>query len=861
MREDDEDEEEDAPLPELIMAAPAQAAPSDPVFTDDEDASGDPAPVFNFSALDAASDDDWSDDGRGAGREEAEEATGEYTGRFRVMAIPTKADPPSSCTRMRMDKWGRPKSPHPRRSLAALEEGEEGVDEDEDEDEVMKEVEEAEESEGREEDVLEGQDVELEEEVYQPLVEVREELALDEDEESYEARYEPAVIPVEEPDFVDLSVEVHEDSRTPSPTPFELLTQKTTEQYDFDVLMDDASDQDTLTEPDPDLADDFVSELSSKGKERAIVHSDVSPLPSTSTVTVEAPTEAEVEVVEEYSSVDVDEEEEDRSDEAVIDRELSVLPDDESEEEEEIEATTEVLQHAFHPPSESRSTDAEANPVRSPEVQPAAADEYDNPADGSDDDESDSLDDGVIKITSDDPLAAARAAAILRLHDYDCVPRILAKKRRHSHLDATSAIRDARRRSSLASGISKATSSTPKGTRRHTLGGMLGDKVFIPGSPALTIPELLKEAERSLDLENLSHSHSQVQDESAVLQKMASTRNEFVTPLKPADSFSWATPSFSLGDASTPVGREAGAWTRKEWKKLDSCLTDERLALGGGKVLVDVDSVDLEKVADRFFAQREGTSVLQEPDGLNREDVLRRARALQKKQQAGRVAPPTPSSVSLLSNTPCMSSFEKECTTPQGHASSVPPAPSPAEPERLQPPPQPHPQPRSGTAIPRPTFTTRVKGFFSSYLPVPSGSKAQPVKKPKPAQPGFPVPPPETFAKPRAPIHTPAPKPVPKPVPPRNSVQLNAVPPPKPSRIPRGKEQPRRLVDLHPAPPPPVDKPLRMDPSAKRRSSGGSVKDLILAFEGLGESSSSRPASVASNRGGSKLKERPLWRP
>ena len=238
---------------------------------------------------------------------------------------------------------------------------------------------------------------------------------------------------------------------------------------------------------------------------------------------------------------------------------------------------------------------------------------------------------------------------------------------------------------------------------------------------------------------------------------------------------------------------------------------------------------------------------------LDRDDVLRRARALQKKQQRGKIAPPTPSAASVLPRTPAAptsqsvaeehSFLEKSSVTATKH-------------EQLRP------QKSSSSSIPRPTLATRVKGFFFSYLPV-STSKAPPAKKLQPAKPGLPlpIPPPETFAKPRAPIHTPAPKPIPKAVPPKNTVNLNAVPQPKPSRIPRSKEPPRRLVELNPLPRPPTQKPgTLVDPAGNRRDSGGSVKDLIMAFEGLSQSQS-RSSSVASMRGGSKLRERPAWRP
>ncbi len=40
--------------------------------------------------------------------------------------------------------------------------------------------------------------------------------------------------------------------------------------------------------------------------------------------------------------------------------------------------------------------------------------------------------------------------------------------------------------------------------RRSTLGGVIGDKVIMPGSPITTLPALLKEAETSLLIEEQS---------------------------------------------------------------------------------------------------------------------------------------------------------------------------------------------------------------------------------------------------------------------------------------------------------------------------------------------------------------------
>lgn len=41
------------------------------------------------------------------------EGEGEYTGRFKMFHVPTKADPPTSGTKARMEEWGRPVSPFP----------------------------------------------------------------------------------------------------------------------------------------------------------------------------------------------------------------------------------------------------------------------------------------------------------------------------------------------------------------------------------------------------------------------------------------------------------------------------------------------------------------------------------------------------------------------------------------------------------------------------------------------------------------------------------------------------------------------------------------------------------------------------
>lgn len=235
---------------------------------------------------------------------------------------------------------------------------------------------------------------------------------------------------------------------------------------------------------------------------------------------------------------------------------------------------------------------------------------------------------------------------------------------------------------------------------------------------------------------------------------------------------------------------------------------------------------------------------------LCRDDLLKRARALQRKQSSGRFAPPTPSRagsvLSIDSSAPYqrfMSSMSPEASS---HSSDVTIAESYRDSPSLQ-----HVKfnevpdtPRADVQwdaltkaqIKRPsTIASRVTGFLFSYLPLMSRGKSTPAP-PKPAhlQPGLPLPPPDLLLLPRQPITTPAAKPVPKVVPPKELVQLHPAPPPeKPSMIPRAaNKNPRRLVELNHVSPPPEDKSLRSSTSSlRRRDSNASVRDLVKSFE------------------------------
>ena len=133
------------------------------------------------------------------------------------------------------------------------------------------------------------------------------------------------------------------------------------------------------------------------------------------------------------------------------------------------------------------------------------------------------------------------------------------------------------------------------------------------------------------------------------------------------------------------------------------------------------------------------------------------------------------------------------------------------------------------------TIGKRVKGFFFSYLPTLSKTAPPASRGIKQRQhgPGLPLPPPEVLEKPRGPISTPVRQPLPKPKPPKELVHLNPAPQPEPkaSMLPPAKK-PRRLVELQPLPPPTSPaKPVAVP--RPRRSSGGSVKDLVQSFEDL----------------------------
>ena len=267
--------------------------------------------------------------------------------------------------------------------------------------------------------------------------------------------------------------------------------------------------------------------------------------------------------------------------------------------------------------------------------------------------------------------------------------------------------------------------------------------------------------------------------------------------------------------------------------------------------------------------------------------MLKRAKALQKKQRSGQGAPPTPTlRFSSVSSTPTVPDFTPvHPARRQGVKSMQPRIAAPsflaqttqrlppsllapryshlleeakslskqdslgprAAPDESPAPPTPVAtdgpvdavtshvkQEESEQEIPlTPTVRSRVKGFLFSYLP--TLKKKTPAQKyHEPARPALPLPPPELLEKPRGPIITPKPKPAPRSTHPKELVHLQHAP--TPSVIPTLPRIPKRLVDLRPVSPPPSVASAPINIPEGRRSSGGSVKELVSSFEEMDRS-------------------------
>ncbi|KAJ7054492.1 hypothetical protein C8F01DRAFT_1163555 [Mycena amicta] len=315
-------------------------------------------------------------------------------------------------------------------------------------------------------------------------------------------------------------------------------------------------------------------------------------------------------------------------------------------------------------------------------------------SEGDDDMDSDLL--GLVKITSADPRAAARAAAILKQHDYDCFTRLRDKdkRRRHSFAGVSKTRGGSPASSSKVQDIAELRAKArakeleekkEKRARRQSA-RVVGERVYFPGSPVpVTTTELLAEAEREVVSSGML---SPAKAGRAVGESISAS-----TPVPSRTARSGRRSSLArevpLPDSDDDDDEEqeqdrVREWTKADWKTLDACFTDERIAVAqrlemvlnlsvapvavpatlsfstpvkrqrpqtdnGDAAAADVvmmasaDAVDLAAVVRRFEDRMGGKNVLKGwGDSWAEETLTQRVRALQNKQRAGHVAPPTP---------------------------------------------------------------------------------------------------------------------------------------------------------------------------------------------------------------------------
>ncbi|KAI0305260.1 hypothetical protein B0F90DRAFT_1702906 [Multifurca ochricompacta] len=800
-----------SPLNRSALDFPLPGIPSD--VDDNEDLDLPEKAVFNFTGI---GDDSWSSSEGGASEQE-----GEYTGKFRVVKIPTKADPPTSTTRERIEQWGRPISPFPFEGSAiprndADNEGDETSDldhplaqpqfdneqsgrrhvlETSKDDQGSGNQMEAHQAQFNDTELSEtGETVPTEEERVKPTNH------LEPTRSDHEGRHEEHEVFWGSPAYPQEDAEAHlahgdENASEGGITPA---------QRDETILIPEVH----IVTP---LRENFVFAPASD------VHRD------------DGQNDPAGEV---------------QTEEDVVDRALS-----------EAEEPRSIV-----PPE--RQISRSQLPEERVEVDGRVVETVDVEYEGDSSDESDL---SVVKIVSDDPWAAARAAAILKQHDWDLVTKISRQHRPSRTVE--SLIRKARRADLASAGVSKSLS--PARSTRRSFGVVVDGRVVMDGSPSMTLPELLHVAESHLDSATFSMPGQQA----------------FRTP-SPAPGSIRRPEAPLVIDTDGP--RE---WSRSDWKLLDACFTDARLEVGARwgpeGTLGDVDAVELEDVVGRFVDIFGGEDVISSlGPAFQREDLLKRTKALQRKQRAGEGAPPTPTLrvSSVSSSTPTVPDFTPvhparrqgvnitplKLAAPAFHVQTTPRLPASLMAPRYshlleeakslskQDGSRPHAPGESPVPLalpsddgplatmtlyavpdhsvkevpPTPSVGSRMKGFLFSYLPT---LKKKPAKKMhEPARPGLPLPPPELIEKPRGPVITPQPKPAPRMVHPKELVHLQHAPPP--SRIPTLPRVPVRLVELRPVSPP-SETVGSIKVSERRRDSGGSVKDLVNSFEEMDRSS------------------------
>lgn len=119
----------------------------------------------------------------------------------------------------------------------------------------------------------------------------------------------------------------------------------------------------------------------------------------------------------------------------------------------------------------------------------------------------------------------------------------------------------------------------------------------MPGSPSLSLPELLMQAEEGLE--------KTASGLVTPAKRHSTERDPLKTPAPDGNPY--------LFDGVEPGLRE---WTKDDWKLLDACFTDERLQVAenqelGNDVLADVDDMEMGNVVERFVSMVGGDSVVE----------------------------------------------------------------------------------------------------------------------------------------------------------------------------------------------------------------------------------------------------------
>lgn len=161
----------------------------------------------------------------------------------------------------------------------------------------------------------------------------------------------------------------------------------------------------------------------------------------------------------------------------------------------------------------------------------------------------------------------------------------MASPQGRSTSDVSSFIKNSRRKSLLQSGITRGKRSSSVSRRGLTNGD-------------ISLPDLLREAEATVLLEEgylhgLSPAHP----------KPTAHHNAFKTPAQ-SISTAWGPSLRRSTGRPAPVSNGPRDWAKRDWRKLDSCFTDERLALGqklGSEGLGPAEDVDLVNVVNRFI--------------------------------------------------------------------------------------------------------------------------------------------------------------------------------------------------------------------------------------------------------------------